>query len=149
MTDWPKYETTEQQQARIAAQTPSAPMAPVRVAPALPTWAGVTLAITVGLLAAMSVVAVTAATTAIQARDEIAVLRGEIATMHQELDTANTLVAAADMRLNNLETDVLKMRSGQAELKEKLLEAQQQAQQQQQSGGFLDFLGLILPFLGF
>lgn len=116
MTEWPTYETAEQFQARMAAQTPSAPMAPVRTVAAFPTWAGVTLAVTVGLLMAMMVVAISATSAVIQTRSELAALKQELTVVRKDLWDSKEQARVAVERVARLETEMSSMKKSHAEL---------------------------------
>ncbi|MCG3151677.1 MAG: hypothetical protein GEEBNDBF_00957 [bacterium] len=146
MSDWPTYETAP---ASTGERSPLASQAPQSSASAVPAWIGVTLALTVGLLLAMSVVAISAASSALQLRSELTLVKSELASMQKDVQFAKEEAARVAVKVADVESDIVHLSADHAELVQALRQAEEQASARRQQSGFFDFLSILAPLLGF
>ncbi|HYE77738.1 MAG TPA: hypothetical protein VEI97_07115 [bacterium] len=131
MSDWPSYPSVE-----IHPHGATAPTAPAPAQPrGLPTWAGMTLAITIGLTVVLAAVSLLAAQQVMQLRGEVTVLRTEMAQLRTDLEDQRADLSAVEGRVVVLQSDVSTLNASHEQMREAVREAREEARRQQQTDG--------------
>ena len=130
MTDWPTYETDEPPQS-VATPQPVATAGKRRNRSAVPSWMGVAVATCIGLMVVMMVVAIGSATQLLEARADLAQLRGEVSGLRQDLASTKAQLAGDETKLHLVEDTVGGLATKQTELTSRMQEVEDEWQYQQ------------------